>query len=74
MRSRFIGPITDGHLSRGNSAFNPGLAVKRCLVVDGERRVNGRADVAWWCTGNLLCISGKMVGSLPTHPLLNGLD
>jgi hypothetical protein len=35
-------PDTDGHLSRRNSAFNPCLAVNRCLVVDGERRVNGR--------------------------------
>jgi MFS family permease len=43
MRNRCIGPITDGLLSRRNSAFNPCLAVNRCLVVDGERRVNGRA-------------------------------
>jgi hypothetical protein len=42
MRSRCIGPTTEGHLLRRNSAFNPCLAVNRCLVVDGERRVNGR--------------------------------
>jgi hypothetical protein len=46
MRSRRIDLTTDGHPSRLNSAFNPCLVINRCLGVDGERRVNGGADVA----------------------------
>ena len=62
MRSRCIGPTTDGHLSRRNSAFNPCLVVNRCLVVDGERRVNGRVHVAIF---NLVSACGSAAPHIP---------